>query len=88
MFTRLTLYQAQATSLGAIIPTAVVGALLYYFGSGRPQVDLRFALLLVIGSVVGVYLGARAMSHLPERQLRRVFAILLVLLGVKQLAWP
>jgi len=65
-------HKANGTSLLAIIPIAIVGALVYYFqpAGGRPQVDLGFAFLLIIGSVVGAYLGARAATIamlLPRR---------------------
>lgn len=88
MYTPLSQRQAQATSLAAIVPVAVVGAALYYIGSRQPQVDLRFALLLVVGSVVGAYAGARAMNRLPERRLKQIFAVLLVIIGIKQLVMP
>ena len=88
LYTPLTQRQAQATSLAAIVPTSVVGSLIYYFGSREPQVDIRLALLLVAGSVFGAYLGAHALAHLPERLLKHVFAGLLLVLGIKQLVLP
>lgn len=88
LYTPLDQRQAQATSLAAIIPTAVVGTLFYYFGSRQPQVDLRIALLLVVGSAVGAYLGARLLKRLPEHRLKQLFAVLLVLVGLKQVALP
>lgn len=88
LYAPITQRQAQATSLAAIIPTSIVGSLFYYFGSRQPQVDLRLALLLVIGSVFGAYAGARLLTHLPDRLLRQVFAVLLVAIGLKQLVLP
>ncbi len=88
MYTPLTQKQAQATSLAAIVPIAIVGAVLYYTASRHPQVDLRFAVLLVIGTVAGAYVGARVMSRLPERLLKQIFAVLLVLIGIKELVLP
>lgn len=88
LYTPLDQRQAQATSLAAIIPTAVVGTLFYYFGSREPQVDLRVALLLVAGSAAGAYAGARLLRRLPERHLKQVFAVLLVAVSVKQLVLP
>ena len=80
--------QANATSLVAIIPIAVAALPIYYFTKGTPEVDLRFALLLVIGSGVGAYLGARLLRRIPERPLAIAVALLLVLTGVKQLIAP
>ena len=39
---------------------------IYYFRKGAPQVDLHMALFLVIGSVVGAYVGARAAQAHPR----------------------
>ena len=63
-------HKANGTSLLAIVPIAIVAALVYYFGTSRPQVDVGFALLLSAGSVVGAYFGARWASRIPEAQLK------------------
>jgi uncharacterized protein len=81
-------HRANGTSLLAIIPIAVVGAIVYYFQGSPPQVDLGFALLLAAGSVVGAYFGARVMSRIPEAQLKLAVAVLLVAIGVKELVFP
>jgi uncharacterized membrane protein YfcA len=78
---------AHGTSLAAIIPTAVVGAVIYYLGGGA-AVDLRFALFLTVGSVVGAYLGARAMARIPESALKIFMAALLAVVAVKEIVAP
>jgi len=88
IFARVDQHRANGTSLAAIIPGALVGALIYYFGSARPQVDLRFAALLVLGSMVGAYLGARLMTRIPDRPLRTAFAVTMVLVGLNELVAP
>ena len=80
--------QANATSLVAIIPIALVALPIYYFRKGTPQVDLHMALFLVIGSVIGAYAGAKALSHIPDRQLKLLVALLLLLLGLKEMVFP
>ncbi len=80
--------QANATSLVAIIPIAIAAVPIYYFRRGTPQVDLHVALFLVIGSMVGAYLGARSLSRIPERELQMAVAALLVLAGLKELVFP
>ena len=85
---RLSQHQAHGTSLAAIVPLGVVGGLVYYFGASAPQVDLRFAVLVAAGSVAGAYLGARLMRRIPERELRMLFAVLLVAIGLKELLLP
>ncbi|MCS7006622.1 MAG: sulfite exporter TauE/SafE family protein [Thermoleophilia bacterium] len=75
--------EAQATSLLAILPTVAAGA-----WNQRRYGNLRARTALVLGvlSVVGVELGARIATSLPEPLLRRLFALLLF--GVAaQLVW-
>jgi uncharacterized protein len=79
---------ANANSLVAIIPIALAALPIYYFRKGSPQVDLHVALLLVIGSVVGAYLGARLLRRIPERELRFAVALILGVVGVKELVFP
>ena len=81
-------HRATATSLAAIVPGSVVSLLIYLLVARPAYVDLRFAGLLAVGSVVGVYLGARALARIPEVRLKLVFAVLLALLGAKELVAP
>ncbi len=81
-------HRANATSLVAIIPIAIAAVPIYYFTKGTPQVNLRITLFLVIGSVFGAYVGARALKRVPERPLRYGVAALMVAVGVKQLVFP
>jgi uncharacterized membrane protein YfcA len=79
---------ANATSLLAIIPIALVAVPIYYFRKGTPQVDFHLALFLVIGSVVGAYVGARLLNRIPERPLTLLVALFALLLGVKEIVFP
>ena len=74
---------AQGTSLLAILPTVLVGA-----WNQRRYGNLRVRTAVVVGlsSVVGVEIGARLVTALPETSLRRLFAVLLFAVAV-QLAW-
>ena len=88
LWTGLTQRQANATSLVAIIPIAVAALPIYYFRAGAPQLDLRVALFLVLGSTVGAYVGARAIRRIPDRHLRIGVAAVMVLVGLKQVFFP
>jgi uncharacterized membrane protein YfcA len=66
--------EAQATSLLAILPTVLAGA-----WNQRRYGNLRARTAVVVGvaSIVGVEIGARIATSLPEDWLRRLFAVLL-----------
>ena len=79
---------ANANSIVAILPIAVAALPIYYFRHGSPGIDFRVALFLVIGSVVGAYLGARLLKHIPERELKLAVVLILGAVGVKELLFP
>lgn len=79
---------ANATSLVAIIPIAIAALPIYYFRKGTPQVDLHVALFLVFGSVVGSYVGARLVRRIPDRALNLGVAVVLLVIGVKEVVFP
>jgi uncharacterized membrane protein YfcA len=66
--------EAQGTSLLAILPTVLVGA-----WNQRRYGNLRVRTAVVVGlsSVLGVEVGARLVTALPEATLRRLFGLLL-----------
>lgn len=75
--------EAAATSLLAIIPTAAVGALRQ---SRYGNLRVRPALVIGVASIVGVEIGVRVATSIPEDVLRRLFGVLLIAVAV-QLAW-
>jgi uncharacterized protein len=79
---------ANANSIVAILPIAVAAVPIYYFHRGAPQVDLRVALFLVIGSVFGAYIGARTLKRIPDRELKLAVVVVLGLVGVKEVLFP
>jgi uncharacterized membrane protein YfcA len=79
---------ANANSIVAILPIAIAALPVYYFRTRTPQIDFRVALFLVIGSVVGAYLGARLLKSIPERELKLAVVVVLGLVGLKELVFP
>lgn len=85
IWTRTPQRRAIGNSLAAIVPIAVVGACIYYFGSHAPQLNLEVALFVMAGSSAGAVAGSRLSRRVPERILKMLVAILLLLAAVKEL---
>ena len=79
----LTQLHAEATSLLAILPTALVG-------SWRQQrygnIDFRAAATIGVASILGVQAGVVVAESLPEHALRRLFGAFLLLTAL-HVAW-
>lgn len=69
---------AQATSLAAIIPVAIIGA---WRQSGEALVNWRAAALMGVGAAVGVLVGAEIAVRIPDERLSQVFGVVLLLVG-------
>ena len=72
-------HRAQGTSLGALLLPVGLFAFMEYYRKGNA--DLRVALLLAVGFLVGGYFGAAGAQHIPDLWLRRIFALTLVVIG-------
>lgn len=73
--------QAAGTSLAALLlPVGALGALEYWRAG---QVDLRVALILAGGLLLGAYLGARLGISLPVEVVQRGFGVLLLIVGIR-----
>jgi uncharacterized membrane protein YfcA len=79
----LTQLHAEASSLLAILPTALVGT---WRQREYGNVDLRAAAVIGLGSIGGVQVGVLLAETLPESVLRRLFGVLLIV-SAAQIIW-
>jgi hypothetical protein len=76
-------HQAQGTSLALMLfPVGILGVINYY---KKGYVDFRYAGLLAIGFVVGSYLGSKFSLSLPQLTVKKIFAVLMLLVALKML---
>jgi uncharacterized membrane protein YfcA len=74
--------RASASSLASIVPIAAVGAFIF----GRADsVDLPAAAILIVGSLIGVQIGARLMARVGDDRLRIGFAVLMIAIALTML---
>lgn len=82
-FLGMTQHQAQGTSLMVLVFPVGIFAVMNYFKNG--YINIKFALFLIIAFLVGSYLGSLTAIHLPAKILQKIFAFLLVIIGLKML---
>lgn len=81
MLVGMTQHQAQGTSLTMILfPVGILGVLNYY---KQGYVDFKYAGLLAVGFFVGSYLGSKYSLSLPQLTVKRVFAVIMIVLAIK-----
>lgn len=79
MLAGLSQHEAHATSLGAIVPIALVGAAAFALDG---EVSFAAAAGLGAGALAGARIGAALMARTSERRLRAAFGGLTALVGI------
>lgn len=79
-FAKLNQRVAAATSLAAIVPTAIVGSIAYLVAG---EIDLVAGLFISIGAVVGAIAGSALLKRIPLFWLRWMFIAFILLVAVR-----
>jgi len=79
----LSQHQSQGISLAMMIfPVGILGVINYY---KKGYVDFRYAGLLALGFFLGSYIGSKFSLSLPQDTVKKVFAVVMILLAIKLL---
>jgi uncharacterized protein len=74
---------AQGTSLGLImLPVGILGVLQYY---KQGHVDFKVVGILAIGFLLGSYFGSKIALSLPQETVKKIFAVLMIIIAIKML---
>jgi len=79
-------HRAQGTSLIALVPPTGLLAFLAYYRAGA--VDVPTGLLIIPGVFLGGILGSRIAVRIPAVRMRRIFAVVLFILGTWEFLTP
>jgi len=73
---------AQGTALAVMVPMTLLGAWRYW---QNPQVEMNAAVIILVicGALAGTLLGTELASRLPSSTLRKIFALVMLIVSVK-----
>ncbi|HMV35685.1 MAG TPA: sulfite exporter TauE/SafE family protein, partial [Turneriella sp.] len=74
-------HTAIGTSLAVMLPPIGIAATYNYYKSG--SVNLAYAVVIALAFIVGSFLSSKLALTLPEMTMRRIFAVFLVIMGVR-----
>ena len=74
---------AQGTSLALIMFPVGLLAVIQYYKQGHVNFNIVF--LLAIGFVIGSFLGSKISLNIPQQTVKRIFAILMLVIAIKML---
>lgn len=81
-------HTAQGTSLGLImLPVGILGFIHYYNScktAGEP-IDFKVIGLIALGFIAGSYWGSKFAVSLPQETVKKIFAVLMIVVAVKMI---
>ena len=78
-----TQHEAQGTSLAVLLfPIGILGVINY---AKNGYVDYKIAIVLILAFVIGSYFGSVISVHLPDKILKKIFGIFLLLMSIKMI---
>lgn len=76
-------HMAQGTSLGLLLPPVGILAVVNYYKKG--YVDLKVVTIMCVAFILGAFLGSKFSLSISEERLKKIFAIVLLLIAGKML---
>jgi len=74
---------AQGTSLGILLlPIGILGVIQYY---KQGYIDMRVVAIISVAFLFGSYFGSKIALSLPQETVKKIFAVLMLVIAVKML---
>lgn len=74
---------AQGTSLGILLlPVGILGVMQYY---KQGYIDMRVVLIISLAFLIGSYFGSKIALSLPQETVKKIFAVMMMIIAVKML---
>ena len=83
LFLGFSQHQAQGTSLAVLVVPVTALAVFNYYKQG--YINWKYALVIALFFVVGGYFGSKLAVSIDQKILKKIFSIVLLLVGVKLL---
>jgi len=81
MFLAMDQRVAQGTAIAIMLPPIGIFAAFNYYKAG--YVNIKYALVIAIVFMIGGYLGSKVALNVPVSVLKKIFAVVLVLVAAK-----
>lgn len=77
----MTQHQAQGTSVAFMLLPVGLLAFINYYKAG--YINIKYAAILAIAFFIGAYFGSKIALNLSNDSLRKIFAVLVIITGIK-----
>lgn len=82
LFLGLKDYKAHATAISIILPLSIISTIIYLLNNTIP---LKISFLVMIGGLVGSYIGAKLLNKIPTTILRKIFGSVIIYTAIRMI---
>lgn len=75
-------YKAHATAISIILPLTTISTIIYLFNNTIP---FKIVIFVMIGGIVGSYIGAKVLNKIPAKILRKVFGCVIIYTAIRMI---
>lgn len=75
-------HKAHATAISIIFPLSIISSFLYF---RHGNLNLKLAILVTLGSIIGSYIGAKNLRKIPSNILRKIFGIFMIIAAIRMI---
>src|SRR5690554_3218522 len=73
-------HNAHATALIIILPLSILSSIIYF---NSQLIDFPITLKISLGAIIGAYIGAKILNRIPNKWLRKIFGIFMVIAAIR-----
>lgn len=85
LFLGFSQHAAQGTSLAMMLPPIGLLAVYNYYKEGF--VDIKISMILAIAFIIGGYFGSKVAIGLHPDTVKRIFGVIIIIVGIKLVFW-
>lgn len=82
LFLGLKDYKAHATAISIILPLSIISTIIYLLNNTIP---LKVCFLVMMGGLVGSYIGAKILNKIPTTILRKIFGGVIIYTAIRMI---
>lgn len=75
-------HKAHATAISIILPLSIISTIVYFLNN---KVSLKLSSTVMIGGVVGSYIGAKLLNKIPTQVLRKIFGSVIIYTAIRMI---
>lgn len=73
-------HKAHATALMIILPLSILSSIVYF---NNHLIDFPNTIKVSIGATIGSYIGAKTLNKIPNKWLRKIFGIFMIIAAIR-----